>query len=415
VPIEIGEKVYRQGINSGISADAWRVIRECGVLLKGPITTPQGGGYKSLNVTLRKALGLYANVRPCVSYAPFIARGPAGMDIVIIRENEEDVYAGIEHRQTDDVYQCLKLITRPGCERIVRYAFEFARANGRTKVSCFTKDNIMKMTDGLFHRVFTEIAAEYTDIEAEHMIVDIGAARMVTRPDAFDVIVLPNLYGDILSDIAAEMTGSVGLVGTANVGDHGALFEAIHGSAPDIAGRDEANPSGILLAGVMMLHYLGQSEAADRAHQAWLATIEEGLHTADIADSETSTVIGTRAFAHEIVKRLGTWPKDIVSTRLALPRPQPWSRSPMVLPAQKDMVGVDVFVQWAGRDPQVLAGLLHSALAGRAAGNLLRGPLALPLCVGRAGHDQSRTDIGAAPQPGGRRYRLRQDRAPLYV
>ncbi|MFM9967814.1 MAG: NADP-dependent isocitrate dehydrogenase [Burkholderiales bacterium] len=360
-PIEIGEKVYREGIHSGISADAWRVIRECGVLLKGPIATPQGGGYKSLNVTLRKALGLYANVRPCVSYAPFIAHGPAGMDVVIIRENEEDVYAGIEHRQTDDVYQCLKLITRPGCERIVRYAFEFARANGRTKVSCFTKDNIMKMTDGLFHRVFTEIAAEYVDIEAEHLIVDIGAARMVTRPEAFDVIVLPNLYGDILSDIAAEMTGSIGLVGSANVGDHGALFEAIHGGAPDIAGRGDANPSGLLLAGVMMLNYLGQSEAANRVHQAWLATIEEGLHTADIADGETSTVIGTRAFTHEIVKRLGTWPKDMVSTPLVLPRPQPWSRPPMALPAQKEMVGVDVFVQWTGRDPQTLAGLLRCA------------------------------------------------------
>jgi isocitrate dehydrogenase len=283
------------------------------------------------------------------------------MDIVIIRENEEDVYAGIEHRQTDDVYQCLKLITRPGCERIVRYAFEFARANGRTKVSCFTKDNIMKMTDGLFHRVFTEIAAGYPGIEAEHLIVDIGAARMVTHPETFDVIVLPNLYGDILSDIAAEMTGSVGLVGTANVGDHGALFEAIHGSAPDIAGRDVANPSGLLLAGVMMLHYLEQHDAADRVHQAWLATIEAGLHTADIADSDTSAVIGTRAFTHEVVKRLGTWPKDIVSTRFVLPRLQPWSRSPLVLPAQKDMVGVDVFVQWAGRDPQVLAGLLRSA------------------------------------------------------
>jgi len=181
-PIEVGEKVYKSGISAGIAPEAWEVLRRTELLLKAPITTPQGGGYKSLNVTIRKSLGLYANVRPCVTYHPFVDTRHPGMDVVIVRENEEDLYAGIEHRQTDEVYQCLKLISRPGCERIVRYAFEYARANGRRKVTCFTKDNIMKMTDGLFHKVFDEIGAQYPELEKEHRIVDIGAALLADDP-----------------------------------------------------------------------------------------------------------------------------------------------------------------------------------------------------------------------------------------
>jgi isocitrate dehydrogenase len=176
--IEIGEAVYNRGYSSGIEPQSWDSIRRNRVFLKAPITTPQGGGFKSLNVTIRKTLGLYANVRPCVAYAPFVDTKHPGMDTVIVRENEEDVYGGIEHRQTDEVYQCLKLTTRPGTERIVRYAFEYARAHNRRKVTCFTKDNIMKMTDGLFHQIFDEIASEYPDIENEHWIVDIGAAKL---------------------------------------------------------------------------------------------------------------------------------------------------------------------------------------------------------------------------------------------
>ncbi|MDQ3253142.1 MAG: NADP-dependent isocitrate dehydrogenase, partial [Acidobacteriota bacterium] len=230
--IEIGEKVYLAGNNAGIAESAWDSLRRTKVFLKAPITTPQGGGYKSLNVTVRKTLGLYANVRPCVSYHPFVETKHPVMDVVIVRENEEDVYGGIEHRQTDQVYQCLKLITRPGCEKIVRYAFEYARRNNRRKVTCFTKDNIMKLTDGLFHKVFDEIAPEYSDIENEHWIVDIGAAKLADTPEAFDVVVMPNLYGDILSDIAAQIAGSVGLAGSANIGESVSMFEAIHGSAP---------------------------------------------------------------------------------------------------------------------------------------------------------------------------------------
>lgn len=217
--IEIGERVYKSGNTSGIAPEAWDTIRQNKVFLKAPITTPQGGGYKSLNVTTRKALGLFANIRPCRSLHPFIRTNHPNMDVVIVRENEEDLYAGIEHRQTDEVVQCLKLISRPGCEKIIRYAFEYAQNEGRRKVSCFSKDNIMKQTDGLFHEVFREIAGEYPDIEIDHWIIDIGAARLADTPEIFDVIVTANLYGDIISDVAAQITGSVGLGGSANIGE----------------------------------------------------------------------------------------------------------------------------------------------------------------------------------------------------
>src|SRR5256885_9858972 len=256
--IDIGERVYLAGNTSGIESSAWDSLRNTKVFLKAPITTPQGGGFKSLNVTVRKTLGLYANVRPCVSYYPFIKTKHPKMDVVIVRENEEDLYGGIEHRQTEQVMQCLKLISRPGSEKIVRYAFEYARRNNRKKVTCFTKDNIMKLTDGLFHKVFDEIAAEYADIENEHWIVDIGAAKLADTPEIFDVLVMPNLYGDVLSDVAAQIAGSVGLAGSANIGEHVAMFEAIHGSAPRRPGQNLANPSGLILGAVMMpVHIAG--------------------------------------------------------------------------------------------------------------------------------------------------------------
>jgi isocitrate dehydrogenase len=266
--IRVGQAVYEAGVTSGIPADAWAALRRSRVFLKAPITTPQGGGYKSLNVTLRKTLGLYANVRPCISYDPVVPSLHRAMNLVVVRENEEDTYAGIEHRQTAEVVQCLKLVSRPGSERVVRYAFDYARANGRRRVTCLTKDNIMKLTDGLFRQVFEEVAREYPEIEAQHQIIDIGTARVAARPNDFDVIVTPNLYGDILSDVAAEVSGSVGMAPSANIGMHCAMFEAIHGSAPDIAGRDLANPSGLLLAAVMMLEHVGQAAAASRIHNA---------------------------------------------------------------------------------------------------------------------------------------------------
>jgi isocitrate dehydrogenase len=360
--IDVGEQVYRQGHTSGIAPESWDTIRRNRVLLKGPITTPLGGGYKSLNVTIRKALNLFANVRPVKSYAPFVASPHPGMNLVIIRENEEDLYAGIEHQQTPDVTQVLKLVTRPGSERIIRYAFEYARAYGRRRVTCMTKNNIMKLTDGLFHRVFQEVAAEYPDIDHDHQIIDIGAARVAAQPDAFDVIVTLNLYGDILSDIAAQVAGSVGLAGSANIGEHVAMFEAVHGSAPDLAGRDVANPSGVLLAATQMLVHIGKAEAAELITNAWLATLEAGVHTGDMAtDDYTRQRVGTAAFADAVIARLGEHPRQLTPVRYKAGgitvRPTPQPR------AEKSLVGVDVFLDWnlVDRDPTVLGRALEEA------------------------------------------------------
>ncbi len=372
--IEIGEKVYRAGRTSGIGEDAWASLRRTRVALKAPITTPMGTGYKSLNVTLRKTLGLYANVRPCASYAPFVPSPFTGLDVVIIRENEEDTYAGIEHRQTDEVYQCLKLITRPGCERICRYAFDYARRHSRRKATCMVKDNIMKLTDGLFRKVFLETAAHYPEIQTEVMIIDIGTALIATDPLRFDVVVAPNLYGDIISDVAAQCAGSIGLAGSANIGEQCAMFEAVHGSAPDIAGRGLANPSGLLEAACLMLVHIGQADIANRIRNAWLRTLEEGFATADIfRDAARQTKVGTASFADAIIARLGQEPRHLpraaagasATTRLALPASTPptISPTPQTLP-EKILEGVDLFLHWspARRDAAKLAERVQAAL-----------------------------------------------------
>ena len=361
--IEIGEAVYKRGNAGGIEQSSLDSLRRTGVFLKAPITTPQGGGVKSLNVTVRKTLGLYANVRPCPAYAPFVATRHPGMDVVIIRENEEDLYAGIEHRQTDEVYQCLKLITRPGCERIARYAFEYARAYGRKKVTAFTKDNIMKMTDGLFRKVATEVAAEYPDIAFEHWIVDIGTAKLADAPEQFDVILLPNLYGDIISDVAAEIAGSVGLAGSANIGMNCAMFEAIHGSAPDIAGKGIANPSGLLLAAVQMLVHIGQGDVATTIHNAWLRAIEDGVHTADIFDANVSKQkAGTDEFASAVIARLGQSPKVLKPVAYAA-SPSIEVKVPTRARQKKEQVGIDVFLDEPNVTPEQLGKSLEQ-LAG---------------------------------------------------
>ncbi len=349
--IVIGEAMYKKGYNAGVAPEAWASLRRTKVFLKAPITTPQGGGFKSLNVTMRKSLGLYANVRPCVSYHPIVQTKHPVMNVVIVRENEEDLYAGIEHRQTDDVYQCLKLISRPGCERIVRYAFEYARTNGRKKVTALVKDNIMKMTDGIFHKVFKEIGEEYPEIEKESIIVDIGMARVADTPERFDVMVTLNLYGDIVSDIAAQITGSVGLAGSSNIGEHCAMFEAIHGSAPDIAGRGIANPSGLLLSAVMMLVHIGQPEIAERIHNAWLATLESGIHTGDIYREGTSQkMVSTDAFADAVIEHLGKLPKTLKKVQYTVgEQMRPITVRPAV-PTVKAMIGADFFIHHKGTD-----------------------------------------------------------------
>jgi isocitrate dehydrogenase len=295
-------------------------------------------------------LGLYANIRPCVSYHPFVETKHPVMDVVIVRENEEDTYAGIEYRQTDQVEECLKLISRPGSEKIVRYAFEYARKFNRKKVTCFIKDNIMKRTDGLFHRVFDEVAKEYPQVEADHWIVDIGAAKLADTPENFDVVVMPNLYGDVLSDVAAQIAGSVGLAGSSNIGEQVAMFEAIHGSAPRRAGQNLANPSGLFLGSILMLVHINQPDIAERAHNAWLKTIEDGVHTYDMyKEGVSSQKVGTREFAEAVVARLGQKPEKLKPVTYSSNVEEAGEAKPIYTiqePQKKELVGVDVFLDW---------------------------------------------------------------------
>jgi len=361
--IDIGEKVYLSGNTAGIEPSAWESLRRTKVFYKAPITTPQGGGFKSLNVTTRKMLGLYANVRPCVAYHPFVKTKHPGMNLVIVRENEEDCYAGMEYQLSDTVMECLKIITRPGSERIIRYAFEYALQHNRKKVTCFTKDNIMKMTDGMFHKIFDEIGADYPSLEKEHWIVDIGAAKMADTPEAFDVIVMPNLYGDILSDVAAQIAGSVGLAGSANIGSQCAMFEAIHGSAPRRAGQNLANPSGLLLGGVLMLVHLNQPEIAERVHNAWLCAIEDGIHTYDIfKEGVSKQKVGTKEFGDAVVARLGKTPHTLKAVHYSAAPPKHAHAVAAPQAAGKTSVeGIDVYVAWPSLETQRLAASMQKA------------------------------------------------------
>lgn len=356
--IEIGESAVRAGHPGGFEPSAWEALRRTRVFLKAPVTTPEIRGFQSLAVTTRKTFGLFASVRPCISYHPFVRTKFPNMDLVIIRENEEGLSAGIEYRLSTDVRECLKLITRPGAEKVIRYTFDYARRHNRRKVTCLTKDNVMKMTDGLFHRVFDEISADYPEIGTEHWIVDIGAAKLATAPEEFDVIVTPYIYGDILSDVAAQLSGSVGLAGSANIGDYGAMFEAVHGSAPRHAGRNEANPSGLLLAAVMMLVHMGQTEAAERVHNAWLRTIEDGIHTYDIYSEDVSRQrVGTKEFAQAVVARLGCLPRKLRPVCYVVTEPSYLDDIGGVSRPfpEAALVGMDVYVEWQDRTPEDLA------------------------------------------------------------
>ena len=362
--IELGEKLYKRGYSSGIRSEDWRIISKNKVFLKAPITTPQGGGFKSLNVKIRKTLGLFANVRPVRALYPYVDTKFPEINVVVVRENEEDLYAGIEHRQTHEVFQCLKLMSVPGCQKIVRYAFEYAKQMGRKKVTCMTKDNIMKLTDGTFHKIFDQIAIEYPDIENEHWIIDIGAAKFTTKPSDFDVVLLPNLYGDILSDISAQIAGSVGIGGSSNIGMNHAMFEAIHGSAPRRAGQNMANPSGLLNAALLMLNHIGKNDVADKIQNAWLKTIEDGVHTYDIYNEKTSKQkVSTTDFGKAVIENLGAKPKELTFSSI------PKEHKPIQVQIskthyssqEKALEGVDVFVCDQNRDPNALAEKLKTA------------------------------------------------------
>lgn len=310
--IEIGEAQYKKGWASGITESAWEKIKKSKILLKAPITTPMGGGYKSLNVTLRKKLGLNINLRPCRTYTPYI--GKKEMNIAFVRENAEDLYCGIEFQRHHGVYECIKLTTEENSTKIAQYAFEYAMKNGRKKVTCMVKDNIMKMTDGCFYKAFEKVAAHYPEIEKEHYIIDIGSARIAAKPEIFDVVLSTNLYGDIISDIGAEVAGSVGIAGSANLGGEYAMFEAIHGSAPTMH-PDTANPSGLLHAAIMMLRHLQLHDKADLIENAWLSTIEQGFHTKDLHSDYTSKIVGTKEFTQKVIENLGQDPQKITPVK----------------------------------------------------------------------------------------------------
>ena len=358
--VEIGEPVYKKGVMTGIEDKTWDSLYKNKLFLKAPITTPQGGGFKSLNVAVRKTLGLYANVRHCTSYYPYVSTKHKKLDIVIVRENEEDLYTGIEHRQTEQVYQCLKLVSKHNCERISHFAFEFALAQNRKKVTCFTKDNIMKMTDGLLHKTFLEKSKNYPSIEAEHWIIDIGSAKLADTPENFDIIVTYNLYGDILSDIVAQLSGSVAMGASCNFGEEYAMFEAIHGSAPRRAGQNLANPSGLLLAGIKLLVVIKQTEVAEKIKNAWLKTLEDGLHTYDIFQKDISKKqVGTKEFAQAVVDRLGEKPSVLKPANFQnLKKIRPFIAKKKK-PAQKEWVGADIFFEKEGMDVSSMVSLLQ--------------------------------------------------------
>ena len=274
-------------------------IRKNGVALKGPITTPVGKGFRSVNVALRKTFDLYANVRPAKTYPGVITRYDH-IDLVIVRENTEDLYAGIEHMVGEDAAESIKLITRKGCERICRYAFEYAVREGRKKVTAVHKANIMKCTDGLFLDVAREIAKEYPEIEGDDKIIDNTCMQLVMNPNQFDVMVMQNLYGDILSDLCSGLIGGLGLVPSSNIGSDYAMFEAVHGSAPDIAGKHLANPTAFLWSACMMLEYLGENETAGRIRKAVDEVLAEGKHlTRDLHGTAT-----TEEYVDAVIARL---------------------------------------------------------------------------------------------------------------
>jgi isocitrate dehydrogenase len=364
--IEVGEQVYLSGNTSGIPEKAWETIKKNKVLLKAPITTPQGSGYKSINVTIRKTLGLYANLRPIRSFHPIIPSKSPYMNLIIVRENEEDVYGAIEYQQTSEMTMALKLISVPGTEKVVRFAFEYAKAVGRKKVTCMTKDNILKISDGLFHRIFEEVGKDYPEIEKGHWIIDIGMAKLANSPEIFDVVVLPNLYGDIASDVVAEIAGSVGLAGSANIGDEYAMFEAVHGSAPKYKGLNKANPSGLLNAAIMMLVHIGQGDIAQKIENAWLKTLEDRVLTYDLVKvlkeygiTEYKEV-GTKEFADAVVERLGEKP-TILKPAQYPPVKIRITQKINVRETKLSLRGVDVFLDERILKPHEIGKLLEDA------------------------------------------------------
>jgi isocitrate dehydrogenase len=366
-PVEMGAAVYTRGFSSGMTDEARARVEASGVLLKGPMATPKLGGVKSINVTARKMWSAYANKRifkTLPGVETLFSKAHIPIDITMIRENIEDTYGGIEHMLTHDVALCRRLITRPGSQQLHRYAFELAKRNGGGRITCGHKANIMKLTDGLFLESFYNIAKEYPGLIADDMIVDDMAMKLVSRPDQFDFIVLPNLQGDILSDLCAGLVGGLGFAPAANIGEHVAIFEAVHGTAPDIAGKGVANPAALLMSAAMMLRHLELREHAAALDAALMQTLASGVHTADFG-SRGSEAVTTKTFIAELLKNLA--PVAFAPECEAAAREVPNTPKMQVSPkwTGEKVVGVDLFVE-SEQSPQLLAercaSVLHESL-----------------------------------------------------
>ena len=363
--VDMGKWVFDKGFSNGMTPEAKETIEQLGILFKGPMETPKGKGVKSVNVTARKTWNTYANDRKFQTLSgvdTVFSKAGINIDLTIVRENIEDTYGGIEHKLTQDVAIARRYITRGGSEQVIRYAFEMAQKKGAKRITCGHKANIMKLTDGLFLEVFNEVSKAYPNLKADDIIVDDLCMKLVSRPDLFDVIVLTNLQGDIVSDLCAGLVGGLGFAPSSNIGDHISIFEAVHGTAPDIAGKNIANPTSLLLSGLNMLRHLGMMEKAVMIENALLFTLESGVHTGDFGDKSIPSV-NTTVFAQAIIDNFGKQPShhpkpnlkdfDFVSTNKAI------SNNPMLLGSNNEphtIVGADFFIE-STLQPNALAAI----------------------------------------------------------
>lgn len=351
--VEMGKWVFDKGFGNGMTPEAKSTIEQLGILFKGPMETPKGKGVKSINVTARKTWNTYANKRTFQTLHgvnTVFSKAGIPIDLTVVRENIEDTYGGIEHQLTEDVAISRRIITRPGSEQVIRYAFEMARQKKARRVTCVHKANIMKITDGMFLNTFHKIAQQYPELTVDDIIVDDLCMKMVTRPESFDVLVLTNLQGDIVSDLCAGLIGGLGFAPSANIGDNICIFEAVHGTAPDIAGKNIANPTALLLSGIAMLQHLGLNATAAKIENALLYTLEQGFHTGDFGDKATPA-LNTTAFAEKIIEHFGKTPKTGAKVAVAdqpIKIEVPELQENLLLhskePVTKTLAGVDFFI-----------------------------------------------------------------------
>lgn len=368
--VDMGKWVFDKGFSNGMTPEAQQAIERLGILFKGPMETPKGKGVKSVNVTARKTWNTYANNRVFQTLHgvdTVFSKAGIPIDVTVVRENIEDTYGGIEHMLTHDVALSRRFITRPGSMQVIKYAFEMARKKGARRITCGHKANIMKITDGLFLDIFYEVAKDYPELKADDVIVDDLCMKLVTRPDLFDVVVLTNLQGDIVSDLCAGLVGGLGFAPSANIGDHICIFEAVHGTAPDIAGKNIANPTALLLSGLAMLRHLGLMESAAIIENALLYTLENGVHTGDFGDKSKPSV-NTTQFADTIIANFGKTPehlaKPLLPNQTATPTVFKLEKNPMLESkenGQEKIIGVDMFIESNEQPLEIAAKCLRHA------------------------------------------------------